>query len=234
MRTGGNWNSMIVALFVALVIPLFFVILLLQDENSRYLITFFAWGALAGLLSNFSESSLLVYVPLSELSIEYAPIIEEFFKASLLFALIFFHRERLEDKRIILYAFFSGMGFSILENFYYLSTATFFSALDEAMFIFIRSISTTIMHGLTTGFIGLGLYYVFTHKRELSELRVSFLPLVLVIQVFGFAVMFHALFNLYVQASSFGKLVALCFSVLLYLATWILVSVNFESDIRQL
>jgi RsiW-degrading membrane proteinase PrsW (M82 family) len=225
---------MIVALFVALVIPLVFVILLLQDENARYLITFFAWGALAGLLSNFGDSSLLVYVPLSELSIEYAPLIEEFSKASLLFALVFFRREKLGDRNIISYAFFSGMGFSILENFYYLSTVTFFSALNEAMFIFMRSISTTIMHGLATGFIGLGLYYIFTHKRELSELRVSFLPLVFVIQVYFFAVVFHALFNLYVQASSFGKLVALCFSVLIYLATWILVSSNFESDSRQL
>lgn len=223
---------MIPALFVALFIPLVLVILLLRDENSKYLIAFFAWGTVAGLLSNLGEGALLkiVYVPFSELSIEYGPAIEEFLKAMPIFILFFLNREKLKDKNIILYAFFSGIGFSILENFYYLSKADYSSAVDVVMFIFIRSISTTIMHGLATGFIGFGLYYIYTHSHEIKELNISFLPFVFVLQVYSFAVMFHALFNLYVQASSFGKLVAICFSLALYLAAWLLIEFYFKPE----
>jgi RsiW-degrading membrane proteinase PrsW (M82 family) len=206
-------------LFVALTVPLILIILLVEDRYSKYLLLFFSWGVGAGLASNLIETLILAAtdVQFEKFSIQLAPLIEELLKILPLLVLLLINTPLVKDKNIILYTLFAGIGFSIIENFYYLTRSGLLSVFELALFVFTRSVSTSIMHALTSGFIGFAFYYFYT--KRLNELSLSW---ILLFSAYSFSVIFHALFNLYVQFSAFGESIAISVSLLLYLIAWLL------------
>lgn len=74
---------MISALVIALLIPIILIIFLIRDRKTKLLLSFFAWGSIAGLLAHYFNNWAveMVNIEFKKFAIEYAPLIEEFFKA---------------------------------------------------------------------------------------------------------------------------------------------------------
>jgi RsiW-degrading membrane proteinase PrsW (M82 family) len=208
-------------LFVALTVPLLLLAFLLQDGHSRLVLWCFCWGVAAGLFANLIESPLLgaTAMNLEAFSVQIAPPLEELLKISLLAALLVFGVVAARDERLVLYAVSSGIGFSVIENFFHLSSSMPDTELGATVFVLVRSLSTTIMHGLATGFLGLCIHLLY--GGSLRGLR--FRP-VLVFHAYALSTMAHALFNLYVQAAAFGPTMAVVVSIAIYAFTWLVIT----------
>lgn len=166
---------------------------------------FFTWGLLAFEASLGCNTAIAHWLNMgqSRLSVTWAPIIEEFFKALPL--LYFLFSKKYTAYPLIYFALASGIGFSIQENYMYLleSTGTHGS---PVIFIIIRSITTCLMHGVSTALMGYGLQIV-------RKLKTMVFPLLF--GLFTFSITFHALFNLYVTSSA--KLLGMMLPILVYM-----------------
>ena len=207
------------SLSVALLLPLVLLILLVDDQTTRVLLSFFAWGAVAGFLA-FEINTAIMDVfgfTLQALQTQYAPITEEFIKAIPLLVLFIVRPGLLRRREIILAAVFAGIGFSIVENYWYLVNAGDMGIVATTMFVATRSISTTIMHGLATGIVGVAFYSVMNGVFSRFGFQYVFLFIGYVL-----AVMMHAYFNLYVQFGALGETIAITSALFLYVLTGIL------------
>ncbi|NLC31805.1 MAG: PrsW family intramembrane metalloprotease [Clostridiales bacterium] len=197
---------MVDAVFWGTMIPLVFLIILLKGEN-RLMMLFFAWGMVA-FAASVGVNDLLrargAILP-ADLSVTWAPIIEEFFKALPL--LYFLIRKQKTDYALFSFALAAGIGFSIQENYtYLLSQAAVASSLT--FYVILRSITTCLMHGMATGLLGFGLTLI-------KEFRVLTLPLLF--GLFSLSVILHALFNLYIASSV--RLIGMLMPLMLYMVS---------------
>jgi RsiW-degrading membrane proteinase PrsW (M82 family) len=187
-------------------IPLVFLIILLKGEN-RLMMLFFAWGMVAFALSLTANDLVRGQggIPISELSVTWAPIIEEFFKALPL--LYFLVRKQRTAFPLFSFALAAGIGFSIQENYMYLlSQASVESSLT--FYVILRSITTCLMHGMATGILGFGLTLI-------KEFNMMVLPLLF--GLFSVSIILHALFNLYIASDV--RLIGMLMPLLLYLVS---------------
>ncbi|MDY6780586.1 MAG: PrsW family glutamic-type intramembrane protease, partial [Halobacteria archaeon] len=76
------------------------------------------------------------------LRIGYAPVVEEFAKALPLFVLLVVFPAFMKKKEVILAALFSGIGFSVVENYLYMINRINEGAFAIIRTVFTRSIST--------------------------------------------------------------------------------------------
>ncbi len=197
---------MIDAVFWGTMIPLVFLIILLKGEN-RLMMLFFAWGMVAFALSLTANDLVRGQggIPISELSVTWAPIIEEFFKALPL--LYFLVRKQRTAFPLFSFALAAGIGFSIQENYMYLlSQASVESSLT--FYVILRSITTCLMHGMATGILGFGLTLI-------KEFNIMVLPLLF--GLFSVSIILHALFNLYIASDV--RLIGMLMPLLLYLVS---------------
>lgn len=198
---------MLDAVFWGTMIPLIFLIILLKGEN-RLMMLFFAWGMVAFAVSLAVNDLLLVRGGLTPegMSVTWAPLIEEFFKALPL--LYFLLRKQKTAFALFSFALAAGIGFSIQENYtYLLSQAAVASSLT--FYVILRSITTCLMHGMATGILGFGLTLI-------KEFRVLVLPLLF--GLFSLAVILHALFNLLIASSSV-RLIGMLLPLMLYMVS---------------
>lgn len=102
---------MIFALVIVLLIPLLLVIFLIRDRNSKLLLSFFSWGCVAGLISYYLERWIIsmVNINFENFAIQFAPPIEEFFKALPLLFFITISSSLLKEKDIMMAFSFSIM-----------------------------------------------------------------------------------------------------------------------------
>lgn len=106
----------------------------------------------------------------------------------------------------------SGIGFAIQENYLYLLHVN-----DTYIYIITRSVTTCLMHGMTTATIGYGISFINNmNKRYYIAMQFG---------LFTFAVIFHALYNLYINSSL--KLVGLIMPIILYILGYL---INVEID----
>ena len=197
---------MIDAVFWGTMIPLVFLIILLKGEN-RLMMLFFAWGMVAFALSLPANDLVRGQggITISELSVTWAPIIEEFFKALPL--LYFLVRKQRTAFPLFSFALAAGIGFSIQENYMYLlSQASVESSLT--FYVILRSITTCLMHGMATGILGFGLTLI-------KEFNMMVLPLLF--GLFSVSIILHALFNLYIASDV--RLIGMLMPLLLYLVS---------------
>ena len=210
---------MVLALVLALFLPLVLTSVLIKHRRTRVLILFLAWGSVAGLLSYYVDLWIvgLSGIEPQQAAVEVGPLVEEFFKALPLFYIFLSASVARKEKDNVLRGMFSGIGFSIVENYHYLTMASDFSPIPLATYMLTRSLSTTIMHGLSTGLIGLAVYY--SSSKPHGECGA---PWMFMIVAFSCSVMFHSLFNLYVQLALFGNLIAVLGALLIYFLTYVL------------
>jgi len=162
-RGGGQivvLNTALAAL-IAAGIPLLFLLLiyildLYASSTFRLVIIAFAWGAVGGtglsylvntgitlpLIEHGARDYLLLYVL-------FAPVVEEVFKSLVLYRVS--HRPQFTyfvDGAV--YGFAAGIGFSITENFLYMS----YYPGSRVALAFLRAFSVCLMHGTATGLVG--------------------------------------------------------------------------------
>lgn len=210
---------MMLALSVAITVPLLLLVLLVDNAQTRFLLLFFIWGSIAGYLASEINTELLAVagISLQALQIQFAPLVEELLKAVPLAVVAIIAPNYLRRREIILAAVFAGFGFSFVENFSYLIQQQQLSSLALTQYVITRSVSTTVMHGTATGIIGAALYYV--SEPFLDDF--GFKPL-FVLYGYCLAVLLHALFNLVVLFAVLGRTVAILSGLVSYLVLWLL------------
>ncbi|WP_424358483.1 PrsW family glutamic-type intramembrane protease [Methanocella sp. MCL-LM] len=203
---------MIEAVFIVTAIPLVFLLAFMRKEQ-RVFVYFLLWGLVAAMLTYYVYVALSVAgIRLEYSSIGFGPLLEEFLKALPLIALFIVAGKRY-DRHILPLAMASGIGFSILENYLYLdSLATGgFSVLLAAA---TRALTTAVMHGCTTAIVGYGIFLVGNMAKQA-------LPAML-LGLYTTAVTIHAIYNLLVIYSGWGKLLAVLIPLVLILGLLLL------------
>lgn len=103
----------------------------------------------------------------------------------------------------------SGIGFSIQESMYYFAISS-----REILDIFIlvmRTLTTALMHGMTTASIGIGLLII--SKKELKAVPITFGLLVC-------AIALHALYNLLIQTNL--MVLGMLMPIAMFVGGWII------------
>ncbi|MEA1930638.1 MAG: PrsW family glutamic-type intramembrane protease [Euryarchaeota archaeon] len=210
---------MMLALSVAITVPLLLLVLLVDNAQTRFLLVCFIWGSIAGFLASEINSELLAVAGLSlqALQIQFAPLVEELLKAVPLAVVAIIAPRYLQRRDIILAAVFAGFGFSLVENFSYLIQQQQLSSLALTQYVITRSVSTTVMHGTATGVIGAALYYVSGPLLDEFGFKSLF-----VLYSYCLAVLLHALFNLVVLFAVLGRTVAILSGLVSYVVLWLL------------
>lgn len=208
---------MITAIFLGIIVPIMFLIVILKGEN-RLVMIFFGWGLIAFMLSFTVNNAILAAqgMDIRALSMTWAPVVEELLKALPL--VYFFLSSKERHFPVVYFAFAAGIGFSILENCTYLLD-NFGSAASPVYYIVLRSITTSLLHGILTAVIGYGIMLL----RRLNVLKFP-----LLFGLFSVAVILHALFNIYTGSDL--KIVGLLMPILLYLIGLVLLSQNKEKS----
>ena len=193
------------AVFMGMLIPLIFLIILLKGEN-RKMMLFFTWGMVAFVLSLAASNVLAARLQMSvfQLSVTWAPVIEEILKSLPL--LYFLFRRKNTEYPLVYFAMAAGIGFSIQENYLYLMSYTGLGG-SVTFYMILRSITACLMHGVTTAVIGYGLTLIRKYEIMVAPLLFG---------LFSVVIILHALFNLYINSSV--KLIGMLIPVLLYIA----------------
>ncbi len=182
-------DSMSYILFICIAVPLGMMLIPIEKQSRKIVIALLMGMFLClfvsevnGLLLRVTKSTMLY------LTTNVTPITEEFVKVLpvIYYAYIFSD----DEKSVTTVAFATGVGFAMLENIIILM-----QHLSSANFIFamIRGFSTGLMHSITTMLVANFVPYI--HKKKK-------LFLCGVLCSFNLAVVFHAVFNLLVEAES--------------------------------
>lgn len=145
---------MIEAVYFGTLIPLLFLIIVIKGEYRR-LILFFAWGLTSAILVYLANILIENYFALEQnfLLTQLIPAMEELIKVlPLLFLLK--TTKRTSQFSIVRLAMASGIGFSILENYLYLSMTASSGLATSIFFIITRSLTACVLHGSMTALIG--------------------------------------------------------------------------------
>ncbi len=205
------------AILIGTLIPLVFLIILLKGEN-RLLMLFFTWGLIAFAISLFVNNFLVgnSFVTIQELSVSWAPVIEELTKALPLLYFCFTSKDR--RMPIVYFGIVAGVGFAIQENYIYI-----LEHLGEdqspVLFILSRCFTSCLIHGVTTGMIGYGLMLARKQKEMIWPM---------VFGLYTLAVTIHALYNLYI--STHYQYIGMLMPLLLYLLGYTVLKVNDEPE----
>jgi len=194
--------------YIAIVIPLLFIVLVLDDKGSRQIILFLCWGVFSGILAfNLNNYFGTGWTQADRLTLSIAPLVEEICKG--LPVLLFLNKKKYPQitKQILFCAMASGIGFSIQESMFYFAISS--REINDIAVLIIRSCTTALMHGMTTAVIGAGIMLL----RKYKELLIP-----VIFGLFALSASIHALYNLLLQ--TYFAFIALLMPVTMLLAGW--------------
>ncbi|MCL1904351.1 MAG: PrsW family intramembrane metalloprotease [Oscillospiraceae bacterium] len=207
---------------IATVIPLLFVAVVVKEANSRRILLYFCWGTFAGLAAYIINSYFGSLPGQAErVTASVAPIVEELCKTLPL--LLFLRRKKHPEitVNIVYCALASGVGFSILESVFYFSESS--GMVSDIINLVIRTLTTSIMHGMTAAIFGIGLLI-------LQKQRHILLPIIFGLLVISENV--HSLFNLLLPTRL--SIIAILMPIGLYLAgLYVLTGINTNEEEQQ-
>lgn len=207
------------AAVLAYFLPICFLAVFIGNIGKKFAY-FLVWGFVAAIPVYYLTPVLTGQFPeIISPAVTFSPLFEEFFKAlPLLIPVILGIRS--SNRNVLIYAMATGIGFSIMENWmlFRLEDLTFAGLL-------IRSFSTSLMHGCTSGIIGYGIVLIRDfHEKALPALLLGF---------YVVAVLIHAFFNLNALFLGFaGTVVDLILPVLLFMFLLICYHVDIPSLFR--
>jgi RsiW-degrading membrane proteinase PrsW (M82 family) len=198
-----------ISAFIAMAIPLLFVVFMLGKGDSRRIISYFCWGLFAGVLA-FNLNNAFGAGQAERLTLSIAPMIEEICKG--LPVLLFLNPKKHPrvSKLIVFCAMASGIGFSIQESMYYFALSS--REAGDLLTLVFRTLTTALMHGMTTAAFGIGLLAT-------QKLRIARIPVVF--GLFAFCASVHALFNLLLQTNLAA--ISVIMPVVMFFAGWIFI-----------
>ncbi len=178
---------MVEAVYFGTLIPLLFLVVVIHGEY-RKLILFFVWGLTSAIIIYLINTLIDIYIVPDEtlLLTQIIPLMEEFLK---IFPIFFLIRKKGKVYRynIIRFAMASGIGFSILENYLYLSISAFPGVRGSIVFIITRSLTASLLHGSTTALIGYAVQIMHNY---------NFFSFFLLLGIYLLAVSIHSTYNL--------------------------------------
>lgn len=193
-----NSGTVICIFFCIVAIPLFFSILF-ADKKSKPYLRFMIIGMTCCLCAALINGIIFEAIPEDGfyLSTTYSPIIEEVIKAiPIVFYALFFYESK---ENLIGVAFCTGIGFAILENTITLVT----SQNPTIVWGLLRGFSTSLMHGMTTALVGLGISLIHKKRKLFITGTCAFLTL---------SIVYHGSFNFFVQSER--RTIAFCFPII--------------------
>ena len=141
-------TTMDAAFLIAYLLPIGFLAVFIGNLGKRFIL-YLVWGCIAAVPVLFLLPVLTGWFPeIVSPAVTLSPVLEEFFKALPLAIPVALGR-RSSNRDMLVYAMASGIGFSVIENWMLFSP----EKMDVAA-LFIRSFSTSLMHGCTCGIIG--------------------------------------------------------------------------------
>lgn len=179
---------MIEAVYFGTLIPLIFLIIVIKGEY-RKLVLFFAWGLTSAIIVYFINSIIDTYWTINQTVFlsQLIPTMEELIKV---FPILFFIRGKKQAASfsIVRLAMAAGIGFSILENYLYISMVSSSGLAHSIFFVITRSITACVLHGSMTALIG----YAVQIMRD-----AGYFSLVLLAGMFIFSSTIHSIYNLF-------------------------------------
>jgi len=172
--------------FIAIAVPMLFLVLMLENKSSRQVILFFSWGLFAGILAfNLNNLFGVTRDQAERMTISIAPMIEEVCKG--LPVLLFLNKKKYPHltKHIVFCALASGIGFSVQESLFYYSMSS--HNVIDVLLLTVRVLTTSLMHGMVTAAFGIGI-------MVLQKQRSMLVPVIF--GLFALCVGIHSLFNL--------------------------------------
>lgn len=220
---------MIIPTLLSVLIPIIFLYFISAldvhtQRRRRLLVTSFIWGVVSFSIAYLTFTALVNnrVFSLQQVVTVGAPITEELLKAGCLYILA----RRLQIRSAVdgaEYGFAVGIGFSVVENLLYLSSAAPGTGLETTL---ARVLSTNLMHGLTTGIVGATLGSNYYRSRRVVQVRTT-LAILLAIGI-------HVVFNQIVLHADSASLVAIAImfglsglAILLFVIT---LAMNAERD----
>jgi len=184
----------IVPVYLSYVVPLAFLILVIKGEG-RGVIVSFAFGMSSALavygLTGFLDEAV---IPLT-IQLGYViPALEELVKMLPLVYLLY-KANKSSKYSIVRYALAIGIGFSILENYMYLSMAEEAGSASTLAFTLLRSLTASLLHGSTTALAGFCFQLMHNASRYSPALALG-------IWLGGSAV--HSLYNVLLMSERYG------------------------------
>ena len=211
MKRMDNTTIMLLGGCISAIIPMLFVAVMVKDVDSQRIIVFFAWGVFASLLSyGLNMFFGAEQGDLERITTTVAPLVEEICKGV---PVILFLRKKKHPRvteQIVYNALASGVGFSILESIYYFSIST--GSAGDVILLIIRALTTTLMHGMSTAVLGIGLLILQNQRQILLPVIFSLLAL---------SACIHALFNLLLPTELAA--VAMLMPIALYFAGLVII-----------
>lgn len=211
-------TSNIPGFIFSMLIPLLFLIIMIKDKQAKYILSFFCWGICSVILAYIINTSFSLDPNQSQrLTTGIAPIVEETLKALPL--LIFFIKRPLNGKLVIYCAMSSGIGFSIQETLFYFTSFSSTTDVSKLFVVITRTITTCLMHGMTTAIFGFGIVKLVNEKRVRIPIALGLLSLSATI---------HSIFNTLINTRL--AIFALIMPAILYFLGLMLLSTDEETD----
>ncbi|MCL2222302.1 MAG: PrsW family intramembrane metalloprotease [Oscillospiraceae bacterium] len=202
----GELQFQFISSFFAVAIPLMFIVFMLGKCDSRRILLYFCWGLFSGVLA-FNLNIVFGKGQYDRVVLTIAPIIEEIAKAFPVMLFLLTKKRKFTEKLIVLCAMASGFGFSAQESMYYFAASS--REVGDLLALLLRSLTTSLMHGMTTAFFGIGL--IMTQKLQGVRIPIIFGLLALCTGI-------HSLFNLLLQTNL--AVVAVIMPVVMFFAGW--------------
>lgn len=182
----GLLSSDIPGFTFSMIIPMLFLSAMIKNRRSRYIILYFCWGLFAVIFAYILNEWFSGDTSLSSgLTSDIAPIIEETMKA---LPLLLFFRKRDDDSNLIIYcAMASGIGFSVQETLYYFTSFTTNPGFSSLFPLLVRTVTTCLMHGMSTAVIGFG----FVITSRFKGIRIP-----MILGLLSLSATIHSLYNI--------------------------------------
>jgi len=188
----------------SMLIPLLFLIFMLKDRQSKYILSYFCWGLFSVLFAFLLNEWVAGGAGATErITYNVAPIIEETLKALPL--LLFFRNREFKPNLIIYCAMASGVGFSVQETLYYFTSFTSSPDAASLLPLIVRTVTTCLMHGMSTAVLGFGI----TITARLKAIRIP-----MVLGLLALSATIHSLFNILINTRL--AIIALIMPAILY------------------
>ncbi len=179
-------ESNIPGFIFSILIPLLFLIFMVKDKFSKYLLGYFCYGVLSVVFAFILNEWFSQYPgQINRVSSDISPIVEETVKALPL--LHFFRKDRHNRKLVIYCAMASGIGFSVNETLFYFTSFVSSPSLYSIFPLIMRTITTCLMHGMSTAVVGFGV----SITRDNKIIR---LPMIL--GLLALSATIHSLYNI--------------------------------------
>jgi len=185
---------MVEAVFFSVAFPLLFLALILKSEGRR-LILFLLWGIVSAWFGYYANSFIFERMGMDKalFSTRIVPFVEELLKALPLAYFLFRKKEGRGNYAIVRCALAAGIGFSILENYYYLTAYLQSGVSGVLAFVIVRSLSAALLHGVLTALIGYAVQQMILY---------GFFSLSLLAGSYCLAATIHSVYNLFAQTPS--------------------------------